>query len=245
MKFFFKTLTIIVLAITSYVYGQVGVGTKTPQENLHVVGNLQVTGGVSFGGTSTTVGKFGEVGQVLTSKGENLSVWQYPNASASFTEVQSGDQVDTKLGVTHEGSGGSFSTMIDEYSFTLAQKSLVIFSVNLSFSNIKDKDGGFKKANGLYGVSLKFSEAPSSGSFGVGSVILRTGDFYTPSSNETLGTTTGSSRISGTRSLILNSGTYKIGLDAYVFSFDVEGIKLDVGDHINDVNEAIIIPLAN
>ncbi|WP_418122795.1 hypothetical protein ACNFU2_19830 [Chryseobacterium sp. PTM-20240506] len=50
-------------------YTQVGVHTSTPQKTLHVNGSLQVVNELNVGGTSSTPGSSGNVGQVLKSNG--------------------------------------------------------------------------------------------------------------------------------------------------------------------------------
>ena len=60
--------------------GNVGIGTTTPNENLHVVGDIQITGKIRLGGDATTTGgDLGTDGQVLTSAG--------PTSSAKWTNV--------------------------------------------------------------------------------------------------------------------------------------------------------------
>ncbi|KXH85129.1 hypothetical protein [Chryseobacterium kwangjuense] len=52
---------------------QVGVGTPTPQKNLHVNGSLQVVNEINVGGTATTAGSAGTSGQVLASNGPGVA----------------------------------------------------------------------------------------------------------------------------------------------------------------------------
>lgn len=59
-----------------YQMGSIGVGTSTPQKNLHVNGSLQVTNELNIGGDSASQGSPGVSGQALISQGPNLSpVW--------------------------------------------------------------------------------------------------------------------------------------------------------------------------
>ncbi|OXA93144.1 hypothetical protein [Flavobacterium hercynium] len=60
-----------ILLCSSVLHAQLGVGTPTPQETLHINGTLQVTDGIYVGGNATTKGSSGEWGQVLQSNGPN------------------------------------------------------------------------------------------------------------------------------------------------------------------------------
>lgn len=66
-----KKVIIGILLYSSLLHAQLGVGTPTPQETLHVNGTLQVTDGIYLGGNANTKGSAGEWGQVLKSNGPN------------------------------------------------------------------------------------------------------------------------------------------------------------------------------
>ncbi|WP_223609335.1 hypothetical protein [Chryseobacterium sp. OSA05B] len=56
---------------------RIGLGTITPQKNLHVNGTLQVTNELSIGGNATTAGNAGIAGQFLSSNGPGVApTWQ-------------------------------------------------------------------------------------------------------------------------------------------------------------------------
>lgn len=56
---------------------QVGINTATPQKTLHVNGSLQLVKELSVGGTASTEGSAGNLGQVLKSKGPGVAPsWQ-------------------------------------------------------------------------------------------------------------------------------------------------------------------------
>lgn len=75
--------SIIAMLIFTTMHAQVGVGTDTPQSDLHVSktanddGTIQIDGGIRLGGDETTAGSKGLDGQVLVSKGSNNSAeWE-------------------------------------------------------------------------------------------------------------------------------------------------------------------------
>lgn len=65
--------------------GNIGVGTSTPQNKLHVNGNLQITNELNVGGNATTAGSAGTTGQILTSAGAGVApTWQTPAANVNI-----------------------------------------------------------------------------------------------------------------------------------------------------------------
>jgi len=61
--------------------GNFGIGTSTPQKQLHVNGALQVTNELNVGGNASTAGSAGTAGQILTSNGSGTPPsWQTINA---------------------------------------------------------------------------------------------------------------------------------------------------------------------
>ncbi|PXW06318.1 hypothetical protein C8D70_1272 [Chryseobacterium sp. CBTAP 102] len=72
--------------------GNVGVGTSTPQEKLHINGTVQITNELNVGGTASTAGNPGTAGQVLKSNGPGVAPsWQtlagVPNATGTIIAV--------------------------------------------------------------------------------------------------------------------------------------------------------------
>ena len=60
--------------LNNIIYSQVGIGTTTPNEDLHVVGDIQITDKIRLGGNGTAIGgDLGVDGQVLTSSGSTSS----------------------------------------------------------------------------------------------------------------------------------------------------------------------------
>lgn len=76
-----KTLILLInlscLFSITYANAQVGIGTTTPQEDLHVVGNVQITNGIRLGGTEAdTGGSLGTFGQTIVSDGNGAVSWE-------------------------------------------------------------------------------------------------------------------------------------------------------------------------
>ena len=62
--------------------GNVGMGTVTPQNKLHVNGTTQITGPLQTGGSASTAGNAGTTGQVLVSQGASSApVWSTLSSS--------------------------------------------------------------------------------------------------------------------------------------------------------------------
>ncbi|MCW3161125.1 hypothetical protein [Chryseobacterium oryctis] len=74
-----KYICTLSLMCSIYISAQVGIKTPTPQAELHVNGSLQVTKELSVGGSATTLGEPGTVGEFLTSQGSGLPPkWKKP-----------------------------------------------------------------------------------------------------------------------------------------------------------------------
>ena len=79
------------LSFTVSVTSQVGVGTNTPESDVHVSstntdgGSIQIDGGIRLGGDDTTQGAKGSKGQVLTSNGDAEGAsWETPGAAGDY-----------------------------------------------------------------------------------------------------------------------------------------------------------------
>lgn len=65
------------LILSHIAYSQIGINTEKPRTDLHVNGNLQVTGPIKFGEGANVEGNPGTTGQVLVSQGEGKAPkWQ-------------------------------------------------------------------------------------------------------------------------------------------------------------------------
>ncbi len=73
MKKILSTTLLFTLLYPSRTYSQLGIGTETPQEMLHINGNLQVTKEISLGGDEQTEGNVGIEGEVMVSRGPGFS----------------------------------------------------------------------------------------------------------------------------------------------------------------------------
>jgi len=85
--------------------GNVGIGTVTPTQRLHVVGNVQFSGALMPGGNA------GTTGQVLVSQGAgNAPQWQDPSALTGFYKLLFVDawnpSVNSNLGWSCSGCNG-------------------------------------------------------------------------------------------------------------------------------------------
>lgn len=77
----FSITLCVALFATTLLQAQVGVGTTTPNEDLHVVGNLQITDGIRLGGSSDaddTGSSMGSPGDVITTDGTKAT-WAPPS----------------------------------------------------------------------------------------------------------------------------------------------------------------------
>ncbi|NML70586.1 hypothetical protein HHL23_12330 [Chryseobacterium sp. RP-3-3] len=80
---------------------QVGVGTPTPQKNLHVNGSLQVVNEINVGGNASTAGNAGTTGQILTSNGAGVApTWKTLNTSSGTISSANYVQGTTALTIT-------------------------------------------------------------------------------------------------------------------------------------------------
>jgi hypothetical protein len=68
-----KYLLILLTSINYLCFAQVGINTKTPQEDLHVNGNIQITKDFNVGGTASESGNSGKKGDLLISNGTGSS----------------------------------------------------------------------------------------------------------------------------------------------------------------------------
>ncbi|MGN6436946.1 MAG: hypothetical protein ACTHMM_10455 [Agriterribacter sp.] len=106
--------------------GNVGVGTTTPQKNLHVNGATQLTGELNVGGNATTAGNAGMSGQILTSNGADAAPsWKYASqvpgtidttyyVQGSTQETIAGTQTKDVPGMTlsHTVPAGTTQTLL-------------------------------------------------------------------------------------------------------------------------------------
>jgi|GEM_PF-6574275 len=112
--------------------GNVGIGTSTPSDKLHVAGNVNISGTLKFDGNA------GTSGQVLTSSGSITSpVWVTPPSVGFLTENAIPQTIlpltYTKLDLNAEvfDDGSDFSTTTD--AFTAPLNGVYHLSVKVSF----------------------------------------------------------------------------------------------------------------
>ena len=94
--------------------GATGIGTSTPQKQLHVAGALQVTNELNVGGNATTAGSAGTTGQVLTSNGTNAAPqWKTPSQVISATYyVQGTTEATINAGNTADVPGTTLTHIV-------------------------------------------------------------------------------------------------------------------------------------
>ncbi len=72
-----KATLLILLAVATMSYAQVGIATNNPKADLHINGKLQITNDLNTGGTAATVGNSGKTNEMLFSQGPGLPpIWR-------------------------------------------------------------------------------------------------------------------------------------------------------------------------
>ncbi|MBL1221537.1 hypothetical protein JET18_11845 [Chryseobacterium sp. L7] len=104
--------------------GNVGIGTSTPWNTLHVNGSIQLTKELSLGGTANSTGNAGTAGQILTSAGAGAApTWTTPavvtstniyNADGTLTGNRTVNQGANTLAFTGGGNVGMGTSAPDQ-----------------------------------------------------------------------------------------------------------------------------------
>lgn len=97
--------------------GNVGIGTATPQNKLHINGGLQVTSEINVGGNASTAGSSGSSGQILASNGAGAAPsWKTLNTVSGTIStanyVQGTTALDIPQGTTADVPGATITLTV-------------------------------------------------------------------------------------------------------------------------------------
>lgn len=162
---------------------------------------------------------------------------KYPIISAGAASGSA--NTGSSLALTSSNSSNGTSTMISK-SFTLSRPALVMFTFSVPITNVTLANG-----TGLNGGSSKliatnvFLTGPGYNNY----LIVRSGISIV---NSNTGAYTNSGyQVNGTRSLVLQPGTYTVNLNPLVFAQDTSGIRAVFGDntYADTVFDVVALPM--
>jgi|GEM_PF-659904 len=246
-------------------YGQTGINTEAPQQQLHIAGT---TSNTPIGSSGISVVKPTIRIDGLNNTNNSALYTASPSLLQAVSATQSGDLLLTSeyaipLAVTALGTdeitapltlttppvtnppGNNTSITIDgvlkTYTFTLKQKSMVHFLASVSVSAYRTGTttlivDGVPRA---YHVHFRFSNTPAGSGINTGSQFGTDGNSY---SNGTSGGSTGDMYAVPESYLILPAGTYTVQLVARLFGndYDFTGV---IGSGTADMVSIIATPL--
>lgn len=159
----FKYYLISLFAAYSFsAIGQVGIGTVTPQADLHILGDVQITEGIRLGGDASTPGSLGTNGQIIISDGTQAQ-WQDPTKALSgffiaviVAHLQNNFDDATQNFVMEAGDNLA-GNLIEDYDrndafnpttgeFTVAESGLFRLRLSLNYTT---NNGSLLSVNGL------------------------------------------------------------------------------------------------
>jgi hypothetical protein len=110
--------------------GKTGIGTTTPQKQLHVNGALQVTNELNVGGDATTEGSAGTSGQVLVSNGAGVAPsWKTTTAVSGLIAGVHYVQGTTAAAATAAGAAIDVPGVTDTVTVPVGQTQTLMFTV--------------------------------------------------------------------------------------------------------------------
>jgi hypothetical protein len=244
-----KKLTIITfLVINIFTYSQVGIATQTPTETFDVEGTARIRS-LPLNGTTNTINTkidgtksnakdqtFTAIKTVVSDNNGVIGTLNYLPAQNSviITGANGTDAIMTsKTASSKNGVAGTTPPLLTKV-FTLNKKSMVTFSYNLSVGDITTSTG----ASLMDGTSKRLASRLLLN----GSVIINEG---IPFSNSGSYYASGYFYLNGSRTILLNAGSYTLNIEGNVFAWagDNIGITATFGGTSDDQLDIIAVPV--
>lgn len=155
---------------------RVGIGTSTPQKQIHVNGDLQLTNELNVGGNATTAGSAGTAGQVLTSKGAGFAPeWQavdaLKGAIANSIYIQGTTTLTVNQGNTSDVPGVSTTITVPAGKTQTVLFMILGYAIRQFNANGASSQGVFSLLQDNVKISSGFASSNSSTSSYVGALL--------------------------------------------------------------------------
>jgi len=177
------------LFCSSVLHAQLGVGTSTPQETLHVNGTLQVTDGIYLGGNASSKGSVGEWGQVLKSNGPNEAPsWsegvEVPEATGTLIVIDGAFVVVQEITVQMSADFSNGAT--GGIPVVIGNLNNVIIDNYSAYTGTRISNSFLVKSDGLYQIKMNIQIATDRGTSPVigvwdntiGKWVARVNDYF-------------------------------------------------------------------